>query len=208
MMESISEEPPSRARFALKGDAKIITDFFSYSVQSILYQRKLYPSTDFNTVRKYGLNMMECMNDDVVNYISRISKQIRGWIVSSDIEAIDLDIISKDTGHTVEVWNFYIDKDKSSQGKLSYSDLSNKSRPQIQAIIRQISASVAFLPELGSGYTFNILVYSNSDTKVPNDWRESSQKKVEGRKVEKVRFKNLSIDKCNVSTTVTYKIDE
>jgi hypothetical protein len=44
---------------------------------------------------------------------------------------------------------------------------------EIQAIIRQITASVTFLPMLDEPCSFDLLVYTDNDTKVPKQWEES-----------------------------------
>src|ERR1700721_1775331 len=45
---------------------------------------------------------------------------------------------------------------------------------EIQAIIRQITASVTFLPMLEGRCTFNVLVYADADANVPDEeWGDS-----------------------------------
>lgn len=44
---------------------------------------------------------------------------------------------------------------------------------EIQAIIRQITASVSFLPLLEEQCTFDLLVYTDKDSEVPALWEES-----------------------------------
>jgi hypothetical protein len=41
---------------------------------------------------------------------------------------------------------------------------------EIQAIIRQITASVTFLPMLEDQCTFDLLVYTRADSEVPQQW--------------------------------------
>ena len=45
---------------------------------------------------------------------------------------------------------------------------------EIQAIIRQITASVTFLPMLEDKCTFDLLVYTKADSAVPQQWCVSS----------------------------------
>jgi hypothetical protein len=47
---------------------------------------------------------------------------------------------------------------------------------EIQAIIRQITASVTFLPLLQDACTFDLLVYTDNDVSVPQAWEESEPK--------------------------------
>lgn len=41
---------------------------------------------------------------------------------------------------------------------------------EIQALFRQITASVSFLPMLDGNCTFNVLVYADADSEVPLEW--------------------------------------
>jgi hypothetical protein len=45
-------------KLALKGSAKLVAEFFQYSIHTILFQRGVYPAEDFTAVKKYGLNML------------------------------------------------------------------------------------------------------------------------------------------------------
>lgn len=47
---------------------------------------------------------------------------------------------------------------------------------EIQAIIRQITASVSFLPLLNEPCTFDLLVYTNKNIDTPKQWEESDAK--------------------------------
>lgn len=205
---------PTRSKLAIKGDAKIVSDFFEYSLQSILYQRGVYPATDFKLVRKYGLNMLVSIDEEVLNYISRIMSQIKRWIYSDIISKLVIALVSKETGDVTERWRFdiHITKNDGSDAESIISSSKSKStkeiQREIQAIIRQITASVTFLPELSGPHTFNVLVYANPNCKVPTDWDDSDAKNVGGKSVESVKFKTLSTSYHSVSTFVTYKIPE
>ncbi|RHY33205.1 hypothetical protein DYB32_003124 [Aphanomyces invadans] len=50
---------------------------------------------------------------------------------------------------------------------------------EIQAIMRQITASVSFLPLHNDPCTFDLLVYTDKDVHVPQTWEESDPRLVE-----------------------------
>jgi len=50
----------------LKGSVAIVTEFFNYSINSILYQRGIYPPETFRRVSKYGLTMLVTSDDALV----------------------------------------------------------------------------------------------------------------------------------------------
>jgi mitotic spindle assembly checkpoint protein MAD2 len=62
----------------LKGSVDIVTEFFNYSVHSILYQRGIYPPETFKRVTQYGLSMMVSTDEDLLSYLTNILKQLEG----------------------------------------------------------------------------------------------------------------------------------
>lgn len=78
---------------------------------------------------------------------------------------------------------------------------------QIRALMRQITASVTFLPELddGDNYTFNVLAYTDANAKVPLEWADSDSMNIENG--EKVEFRSFSTSDHEVRTHVSYKIN-
>ena len=139
-------------------------------------------------------------------------RQVKRWIYSDIISKLVIALVSKETVEVTERWRFDLDIIKSRKHNvgITMSEPKLKSgkevQREIQAIIRQITASVTFLPELTCPHTFNVLVYANPDCKVPADWDDSDPKNVGGDSVESVSFKTLSTNYHDVSTFVTYKV--
>lgn len=75
---------------------------------------------------------------------------------------------------------------------------------EIQAIFRQITASVTFLPMLDGNCTFNVLVYADADSEVPLEWGDSDAKEVKN--AEKVQFRSFSTTNHKVETLVSYRL--
>ena len=76
---------------------------------------------------------------------------------------------------------------------------------EIQAIFRQITASVTFLPMLDGHYTFNVLVYADAKSDVPLEWGDSDAKEIKDG--EKVQLRGFSTSNHRVDTLVSYKYD-
>jgi HORMA domain len=76
---------------------------------------------------------------------------------------------------------------------------------EIQAIFRQITASVTFLPMLDGNCTFNVLVYADADSEVPMEWGDSDAKEIENG--EKVQLRSFSTSNHRVDTLVSYRYD-
>jgi len=138
-----------------------------------------------------------------------------GWVVGDKISKLIVAIISKDTGDVVERWQFDLHVFDPSQPQIetatagsvqNHEKTKEEIQKEIQAIIRQITASVTFLPTLETGdYTFNVLVYADANAKVPSEWIDSDSKEIQGG--EKVKFKSFSTNGHKVDTLVSYKLN-
>ncbi|KKY39618.1 putative mitotic spindle checkpoint component mad2 [Diaporthe ampelina] len=93
-------------KLSLKGSARLVAEFFQYSIHSILYQRGVYPAEDFTVVKKYGLNMLVSADDQVKAYIKKIMSQLDKWMVGGKISKLVIVITNKDTGEHLERWQF------------------------------------------------------------------------------------------------------
>ena len=124
-------------------------------------------------------------------------------------------IVSKASGEVIELWQFDVSvltkpgtADSSAQATLSSestvaSDGKSQEEVQkeIQAIIRQITASITFLPVLDAGQcTFNVQVYADSDAQVPVEWADSAAKEIKN--AEKVQLRSFSTDSHEIGTLV------
>lgn len=88
--------------------------------------------------------------------------------------------------------------------------LSTKSQKEItgeiQAIIRQITASVTFLPLLSEPCSFDLLVYTDQDVTVPVAWEDSDPCYITNSEEVKLRSFNTQIHR--VDLRVAFKVDE
>lgn len=74
---------------------------------------------------------------------------------------------------------------------------------EIQALFRQITASITFLPMLDGNHTFNVLVYADADSEVPLEWGDSDAKEVKN--AEKVQLRSFSTNSHRIDTVVQYR---
>lgn len=74
---------------------------------------------------------------------------------------------------------------------------------EIQAIIRQITASVTFLPLLNEPCSFDLLIYTNKTASVPQKWADSDPRYIMNSQEVKLRSFTTSFHK--VDSMVTYK---
>ncbi|KAI7059859.1 mitotic spindle checkpoint component mad2, partial [Hortaea werneckii] len=217
-------------KLALKGSSKTITEFFDFACNTILFQRGVYPPEDFTTVKKYGLPMMTSCDDQVKAYIKKIMHQLSRWMQKSKISKLVIVITSKETGEHVERWQFDVaisgdpskqhattsagagDKENSSTAGNTTTSASEQQKTdediqkEIQALFRQITGSVTFLPMLDGNCTFNVLVYADADSEVPLEWGDSDAKEVKN--AEKVMLRSFSTNNHRIDTQVSYRLAE
>ncbi|KAJ3159760.1 Mitotic spindle checkpoint component mad2 [Geranomyces michiganensis] len=210
----------------LKGSAQIVVQFFNYGINSILYQRGLYPPEDFHMEKKYGLNLLVTSHEGVQAYLATILSQLDKWIVAKKISTLVLVISSKNTREVLERWSFDVQLENNTAGSAtekenmaatisspsltSQPSASSSSRTEkqtmqeIAAVMRQITASVTFLPMLDEPCTFNVLAYTDKDAVVPAEWIDSDPRLIE-RNAEQVKLRSFSTSVHRVDGLVAYK---
>ncbi|KAL9114605.1 MAG: hypothetical protein Q9227_001283 [Pyrenula ochraceoflavens] len=211
-------------KLSLKGSSRLVAEFFEYSLHTILFQRGVYPAEDFTPVKKYGLNMLVSCDDQVKAYIKKIMKQLDRWMIGGKISKLVLVITSKESGEHIERWQFDVqilaksarhraskkngDKENAAPDDDTPATPTEKSeteiQSEIQAIFRQITASVTFLPMLDGDCTFNVLVYADADSDVPIEWGDSDAKEIKNG--EKVQLRSFSTTSHKVDTLVSYRL--
>ncbi|MCJ1231928.1 Mitotic spindle checkpoint component mad2, partial [Toensbergia leucococca] len=203
-------------KLSLKGSSKLVAEFFEYSINTILFQRGVYPAEDFTAVKKYGLNMLVTSDDQVKAYVKKIMSQLNKWMVGGKISKLVVVITSKETGEHVERWQFdvqifnklargsgakrIVDKENEAPVEAEMPPEKNEKEIQseIQALFRQITASVTCLPQLDGVCTFNVLVYADADSDVPMEWGDSDAKEIKNG--EKIQLRSFSTSNHRVDT--------
>ncbi|GAA6010994.1 hypothetical protein JCM11491_005901 [Sporobolomyces phaffii] len=208
---------------SLKGSTKIVTEFFEYSVNSILYQRGIYPPEDFKQVKKYGLTLFTSADEALEKYVQNVMKQVQAWILAGKLDSLALIIMNRDTREVVERWQFDIQveeppadsasKENSESEPPTGTALKSKEKTpeqvqkDIQDIMRQITSSVTFLPSLEEKYVFTILTYAKKDTEVPKEWIDSDPHMIIGN-AEQVKLRSFSTNRHKVGGLVAYRLGQ
>ena len=86
-----------------------------------------------------------------------------------------------------------------------YRKPEKETQSEIAAVLRQITASVSFLPLLNEPCTFNILAYTDKNAAVPSTWVDSDAKLIDSH-AEQVRLKRFSTSLHQVESLVTYSL--
>jgi len=207
----------------LKGSVAIVSEFFFTAISSILYQRGIYQPETFKRESKYGLTVLTSTDEGLLSYLSQVMSQMETWLLDGNVQRLVVVVTGVDSGETLERWQFNVSVDGSEKkgasgspksGDENSSGLSNTTmnkggksikeiHNEIQAIIRQITASVTFLPLLNEPCSFDLLVYTDMETVVPKKWEDSDPQYIMNSQEVKLRSFTTSVHK--VESMVTYK---
>lgn len=186
----------------LRGSTEIVVEFFEYCVNSILYQRAIYPPESFKRTSKYGLAMMTATEEGLVAYIQNITRQLESWLLNGAVQKLVLVVKGVETGDTLERWVFNCEatgNDENAKSDKAVKEITN----EIQAIVRQITASVTFLPLLNEPCSFDLLVYADNAAAVPVTWEDSDPCFIANG--EDVRLRSFTTKIHTIDLAVQYK---
>ena len=187
----------------LKGSAAIVSEFFGYSINSILYQRGIYDPDKFVGVSKYGLKLLVTSDDGLSKYLENVLSQLSVWLAEGTVQQLVLVISSVETEEVLERWIFQCETDEEALAGQSKQKEEKIIMKEISAVIRQITASVTFLPLLDEPCTFDLLVFTKLDADVPRAWEESDPRYIT--KANEVRLRSFTTSVHKVGTSVSYK---
>uniref|UniRef100_A0A0N5AS10 Mitotic spindle assembly checkpoint protein MAD2A n=1 Tax=Syphacia muris TaxID=451379 RepID=A0A0N5AS10_9BILA len=197
----------TRSAITLKGSAQMVQEFFHYGLNSILYQRGIYPADTFIRTKKYGLTLLVSSDLKLQEFLKPLLQQVEACLQKKQLKRLVLVISEIQKKEVLERWQFDIETDKTIQDSGEDSSRQKdekKIRQEMADVIRQITASVAFLPLLEQRCSFDVLIYTTKDADVPlSEWSESDECHIEN--AEEVQLRSFSTAVHSVHTKVSYK---
>jgi mitotic spindle assembly checkpoint protein MAD2 len=165
----------------------------------------------FKRESKYGLTVLTTTDDGLLRYLRNVQAQVSEWLLAGNIQRLVVVVKGVETLETLERWQFNVRIEESADYENQVPNINSSSvsksvkevNNEIQAIIRQITASVTFLPLLQEACTFDLLVYTDKDVKAPEKWAESDPCYIQKSTEVKLRSFTTSIHK--VDSVVAYK---
>ncbi|XP_016113804.1 mitotic spindle assembly checkpoint protein MAD2A-like [Sinocyclocheilus grahami] len=133
----------------LKGSAELVAEFFSFGINSILYQRGIYPAETFTRVTQYDMSLHLTTDAKLKNYLTNVVSQLKEWLFDCTVQKLVVVITCLETNEVLERWQFDIECDKTANESSAPREKSIKAiQEEIRSVIRQITATVTFLPLL------------------------------------------------------------
>ncbi|KAJ7225583.1 spindle assembly checkpoint protein [Mycena pura] len=198
-----------RQAITLKGSTSLVTEFFKYAVNTILFQREVYPSDDFHMVKKYGQVVLVTQDLALENYLEKILKQVYKWILTGSVTQLVLVILAKETRTALERWVFDIKLVEPSADSGESNKPEAEIQSEIRAILKQIVSMVTFLPVMQEDKVFNILAYTSESADVPvGEWVDTDPLAIEAGKSQQVKMRSFSTDVHRIEAMVAYRYEE
>lgn len=123
-----------------------------YGVNSILYQRGIYPPETFEPAEHFGLFVLMSTDEKIKGYLDTVLSQIQEWLIQRKVQKITLVITNVNTKEVLEKWDFRVDYEgQSSNGtndntKNSLPEVGTKDvkaiQKEIREVIRQITGNL------------------------------------------------------------------
>lgn len=196
--------PAAKSSITLKGSVAIVTEFLEFGINSILFQRGIYPNDHFTQVQKYGIPVMLTNNEEVKKFIRTILTQLQKFTLDKCVHRLVLVIVDVRTNETIEKWDFKIELTTNDDEVTNEKTDLNEIQKNIRDVIRQITASVSFLPFIDKLCCFDILLYTDKNTLLPSDQWSDGKPPIIARE-EKVQLRSFSTGIHEIDTIVAYK---
>ena len=180
----------------------------------------IYQPETFKRETKYGLTVLTSTDQGLLTYLNTVVSQMGTWLLHGNLQRLVVVVTGIDSEEILERWQFNVICEEGKRNPLSsrgdenimYNTQTTTKKTQksikeihneIQAIIRQITASVTFLPLLDEPCSFDLLVYTSNDAVVPKKWEDSDPCYIMNSQDVKLRSFTTSVHK--VDSMVTYK---
>lgn len=118
-------------------------------MNSILYQRGIYPPETFEPVENFGLFVLMSTDEKIKGFLDTVLRQIQEWLVQRKVQKITLVITNVNTKEVLEKWEFKVDyegvssngvNDSTSNGLPKVGSKDAKTiQKEIREVIRQIT---------------------------------------------------------------------
>ncbi|CAN0018014.1 unnamed protein product [Phaeothamnion confervicola] len=151
------------------------------------------------------------------------------WLMNGKVQRLVVVVTGTDTGEALERWVFNVHNERpalhDANGRVRPGDTlqsgntagggaaaaegppprksAKEIHGEIQAIVRQITASVTFLPLLDEPCAFDLLVYADKDAAVPLQWEESDPRYIQN--ASEVKLRGFSTKVHQVESMVAFR---
>lgn len=125
------------------------------------------------------------------------------------INKISMVITNAHTKEVLECWDFKMqaetgDGENTDPSKQTSSKQLSRIQSEIRDVMRQISATVSYLPLLDCICTFDVMIHTLQNTEIPAQWDETGAVFIQN--AQAVQLRSFSTGLHKVDTVVNYKM--
>ncbi|KAI7693142.1 hypothetical protein SSS_05089 [Sarcoptes scabiei] len=142
-------------------------------------------------------------DERVKKFLESVLGQVQKFLMERRLHRIVLVIIKIDSNETIERWEFKIDCDHSIDAEKNVDVNLKEIQQGIRDVIRQITASITYLPLISDPVSFDILFFTDKDTELPVDFHDTTPHLIPCAEEVKLRSFNTKIH--NLKASVAYK---
>lgn len=152
--------------------------------------------------------MLVSSDSGLKDYLRNVLEQLSGWLINGQVDRLVLVVKGVDTKEVLERWVFKIETEKDATGttRIESAKPVKEVTAEIQSILRQITASVTFLPLLNEPCCFDLLIYTSKEADVPQQWEEADPCIINDS--SEVRLRSFTTKIHKVDSLVAYKTPE
>lgn len=178
--------------------------FADYGINSILFQRGIYPPEQFKTTENYGLTILMSQDNKIKEFLSTTLEQLKDWLIKRLVNKVVLVITNVKTLEVLERWDFNVEYEGDGKDGSQTSDKPLKQiKNEIRDVLKQIASSISYLPLLDCLCSFDIQIYTKDDVELPEQWADAQPANIPN--AQSVKMRSFSTNLHKMATTVTYK---
>ncbi|XP_075233422.1 mitotic arrest deficient 2 [Lycorma delicatula] len=199
----------TRNAITLNGSTQLVTQYLNFGINSILYQRGIYPPENFKQEEHFGLTVFVSTDEKIISFLQSVLGQIKEWLLKKKIKKISMVISNVVTKEALERWDFKLQYEGCTVENVNADDVGKKEikviQNEIRDVLRQICSTVSFLPLLDCPCAFDLLIYAMPDCEVPDQWDETAPCFIANS--QELQLRSFSTSFHKMDTVVSYKAD-
>ena len=200
---------PEKSIASLKGSVKLIVQFFSYAIQSILYMREIYDEKSFMKVTEYGVALQVTKDPVLREYLNKLMEQVHTLLGKGKVRQLVMVIEGIEPKIPLERWVFNVEVDERALETGRAQEGKEKSQSEIaaeiRALIKHITSANTFLPGSLPRASFDLLIYTDKNIPEPIGWEISDPRLIANPDACQLRSFSTSIH--SIGTYVCYTRD-
>ncbi|RZF42592.1 hypothetical protein LSTR_LSTR001387 [Laodelphax striatellus] len=203
----------TRNAITLKGSAQLVTEYLNFGINSILFQRGIYPAENFRQELHFGLQIYVSTDEKINSFLDSVLGQIKEWLAAQKIKKMSMVITNIQTKEVLERWDFNLqyEKPETTTGTVDgKEEIYGKKeikviQSEIRSVLLQICSTVTALPLLDCPCAFDLLIYTPQDCEVPEMWDETEPCFIANS--QEIQLRTFSTTFHKMSTIVSYKAE-